>query len=465
MTVIKGIQVKKPARKTPRLITFEEMIATLGPPPGVPEGGDVFAEAADACAAVRITDGKYVPSNSKVDVVYGGTVTDTNVNDLKVVAYNGVVGGVRAEGGGSAVTVDGAVINLSGDGRGLGGVASGASVNDRGSLTLKNAHITTFGKHRCATSAEEYSTLRVYDSVLTSHGSPYGEGYPAPEGFMQSPPEALEIQGNCRTHCTLSNSFSYFYNSTIICDGWAALSTDGAEGFVYLEANDCRVIATKSGYGAYSDGFCHDYFNRCDFDVACMAGIIAGESDMTFTDCTADCGTYFAMLHCVMGQTAEASTLRVKDSSINTKSAVVKVKSQNAVIDLRNTDVKTESGILVHTIVNDDPDATQVNGETVYGVHLNLDGMDVAGDILHEDTERDMFIDCRATTLKGAIRNAGLTMDIGSKWIATNDSTVTFAGDIHLTQLDAPKGVTITAKGAESGSYDLPGGGMLIVNA
>ena len=37
--------------------------------------------------------------------------------------------------------------------------------------------------------------------------------------------------------------------------------------------------------------------------------------------------------------------------------------------------------------------------------------MDAAGDLIHEDPDRDMRITLRSTTLKGAIQNAYLELD------------------------------------------------------
>jgi hypothetical protein len=42
---------------------------------------------------------------------------------------------------------------------------------------------------------------------------------------------------------------------------------------------------------------------------------------------------------------------------------------------------------------------------------------------------------------------------------------VTFVGDVDLSQIDAPAGVTITAIAAQSGIYKLAGCGTLIVRA
>lgn len=142
------------------------------------------------------------------------------MENLKVVAYEGTEGAIYAEGAGTDVTVDTAYISLAGDGQGIGGPASGASAKYNAKLTIKNAVIDTNGRTRYATAAEEGSVLKVYDSVICAHGIPYGDDIERPDALMSTPPPALEMDGNTRTHCTMSNSSSYFYNSkSSVTDG------------------------------------------------------------------------------------------------------------------------------------------------------------------------------------------------------------------------------------------------------
>lgn len=463
---IKGVQKNKPAREESKnMLTMADIIegvnAVLNP--GKPKI-NWFAPADDAVAAVHIKDGKYDEATSNPSVVYGGKVSDDKVENLKVVAYEGNEGAIYAEGAGTDVTVDTAYISLAGDGQGIGGPASGAAAKYNAKLTIKNAVIDTNGRTRYATAAEEGSVLKVYDSVICAHGIPYGDDIERPDALMSTPPPALEMDGNTRTHCTMSNSSSYFYNSKIICDGWAALSTESSEGYVYLEANDCDIVCTKSGYGAYSDPGCHDYFNDCNFDMSCMAAIVAGNSDMTFNDCTAECGSYFTLTHCVNGWQEEVADITVTGGDIHTKKECVLVKSHNMMLDLCDVNISSDKGVLVHTIVNDDPCATKVTKD-VFGVNVVMTDMDVKGDLLHEDTTREMWVMLNSTQLTGAIQHANVAFDKGSKWTATADSDVVFVTDVEPAQIDAPAGVTITAKGAEAGEFTLAGGGRLVVTA
>lgn len=410
--------------------------------------------------SIYVKDGKLVSGHSST--VYGGDITDENATDVRIVAYDGTIGGIYAEGKDTNYTVEGAVISLSGDGQGLGEKSAGAGVSDHATLTLKDCLIDTWGLSRTSTSASGGSVLRVYDSIITSHGAPYGEDAPG-EAPKMNPPAPLEIQGNNRTHCTVQNSYSYFYNSLISCDGWAALSTDASNGFVYLEANDCKVVSTKSGYGAYADWGCHDVFNDCKFDVACQAAIIAGEASVKFTGSELKCGTYLALMHCVMGRHTEVGELTLQDCDVKTGKTAIEVHGQNVVVSLDNCNIET-GGALMHTCKNADPNAARVNGRPTPGDALYLKDMSVTGDILHEDPERECRVYMASTCLTGAIQNAAIIMDQGSRWYATGDSTVTLACDIESAQIDAPADVTITMT-AETGqgSYTLASGGTLIV--
>jgi len=102
-------------------------------------------------------------------------------------------------------------------------------------------------------------------------------------------------------------------------------------------------------------------------------------------------------------------------------------------------------------------------GQKVYGIHATFRDMDVAGDLVHTDKQRDMLVFLESTVPKGAIMDAHISIDAASKWIATEDSTATIVGNVDLAQIDASRGVTITVVGGENGSYKLASGGVLNV--
>jgi hypothetical protein len=470
---IKGVVVEKPVAQPYKMPTMEEMMGsrgsgeTGGGAPGAAgaagEAPGGFGTPSKATPGVYIDNGKYSPGKSKAGAVSAGKAGDAFASGVKINAKEADIGGVFVKGLQSEYTLADANIELSGDGGfGLGGPNSGASADDYATLIIRNSTITTSGKNRNATSAQNHSILKVYNSTLTANGVPFEPDFTDTEQKKQ-----LEIDGNSRTHVTLSNSYSYFYYCTVIAEGWAALSTDGSNGFVYLEANNCTVKTLKAGYGTYADMGCHVYINNSDFDVASMAGIMTGGADINFKNTKAKCGTYFALMHSI-GTPAEVSTLKVTGGEIKTKSPVVLIKSANAEIGFDGVKMASESGILLKSVISVDPQAAKAantKGQLVYGIHATFKDMDVAGDIDHsaDKENRTMTVYLESTTLKGAIKDASISINPLSRWTATADSNVTIVGNVNVSQIDAPAGVTINAVADQSGTYKLAGGGTLIL--
>jgi hypothetical protein len=430
---------------------------------GAGSGGGMPGAVASATPAIYVEDSRYLADKSSTSAVAEGKVTDKYSKGAKVTAKKSDVGGVYVKGVGTEYVLADATIDLSGKGGfGLGGPNSGAASDDYSTLTIRNCTITTTGENRNATSAQNHSVLNVYNSTIKAKGEPF-----KPDFTTSGQKTQLEIDGNSRTHVTLSNSYSYFYYSTIIAEGWAALSTDSSEGFVYLEANDCTVKTITAGYGTYADSSCHCVLNRCNLDVAGMAAIIANEADVTFRDTKAKCGSYFGLIHNVAAAT-DVGTMKVYGGDITTKKAAFLFKSANVELLVDGAKVKSDIGVLLKSQVSLDSNASasvHPKGQKIYGIHATLKDMDVTGDILHDDKEnRLMTVYLQATTLKGAIHDVRLSMNRLSKWIATADSTVTLVGDVELAQIDAVAGVTITATAASGGgTYKLASCGTLIV--
>ena len=454
-----GKNVQRPLRRKPDYVrSVAQVVAaanSLAPGPDF----NWFAPNPDAKAAVHIKDGHYESSLSVQSVLLGGFVEDGKASAVRVEAGDGKTGGVFVQGKGS-FEVDGAWVSLSGDCDGIGGPATGAAVCDGGELTIRNAVIDASGLTHYATVAERGSVLRVYDSVLSSHGAPFANGEPQPCQPMQTPPPPLMIAGNSRTHCTMTNSESYFYNSTILADGWGALSTEAAEGYVLIEANDCTVVTVRRGYAAYVDPGCHVRLNRCKVDSADMAAIVGGEGELTIVDSDVRCAANFLLIHSVFGEPEEVSEITVRGGKIRSVNDSLLIKSRNVEILLDSTDIRAENGVLIRSIHNEDFLATPV-GEDPYGSAIEMKSMTAEGDIIHTDDERDMWLKLTDTVLHGAICGAHLELNAGSRWFATTDSEVTLMGELDPAQIDAPEGVTVRMHAGEQGSVKLVSGGVL----
>ena len=442
--------------------------------PGGPDGGPPppppgMENAKPTRAALEIRNGAVVAQ----DPALTGTVSATLGTDLRLLADSDELGGVFVSGEGSVFTLEHANIRLSGDTSGFDTKLCGAAVDDHAALTIRNSRIQMDGRQRLATAASNNSVLKVYDSTLISHGAPWPADEPevnyVMNGNMSKAPVFLEIEGNMRTHCTVGNSRSYFHDSTIIADSWAALSTDIADGQVYLEANNCHIITTRGGYGTYADTDCHSVLRSCTLDVAHMAGIISGEARLELIDCKAKCGNYVVLNHVVGGGDNDSMLTQVSDISIvggryQCEDAAVIVKSCNADIRIERADIRSFANILLKSRVNDDPCAPDASSRDVYGIHAALKNGAYAGDVQHTDVHRNMYLTLDHASLSGAITGGVLlTLGEGGTWTATGNSDVVLHGDLDLSRIDAEQGVTITAAGMEETEVQLPSGGVLRV--
>lgn len=465
--MIKGISFPYPERPTLAINHMTDLFTLDGglPPPDMrDENGNMkplppMPPTPPVRAAVIVENNQRKDSDSSA--LHGGIVGPDKAENLRITAYEGV-GGVHVIGG--KYTIENAAISLNaGDGEAQN--ATGISVVGHGELTVKDSVVYVSGQSAGTTTVDEHSVLQVENCTLISQGSPYGEDASEARSARRSPPASLELGGNCRTHITLDHSKSYFRHSTIITDGWAALSTDTSHGYVYLEANDCKVRATKGGYGVYSDKFCHVVLNDCDVDVDRHGLIIDGEADATFHRCKFDCGAYFAMVHCSGGPPSQVGTISAEDCDIHCKKELFTIRSESALINFDGCRVVSDTGVLIHSRVNPDPMSPAVNGRRVFGIRANFRNMNLQGDILHEDPDRDMTITLDHTELAGVLKSVFLCMKPGSRWFATGDSSITLRDcEVVLSQIDAAEGTVIDCIADEDAVHTLASGGTLAVH-
>ena len=142
----------------------------------------------------------------------------------------------------------------------------------------------------------------------------------------------------------------------------------------------------------------------------------------------------------------------------HTAGSVILVKSTNTVIDLVNSQIipaEGGTGAILHTVYNNDTMFMNAvpDGEQYPGVVVNMTDMEVSGDVIHEDYQRDLYLNLNAATLTGAINDydcahwnevaaaegftdyaldasyatthgAYLTLENGSVWNVTAESTL-----------------------------------------
>lgn len=389
-------------------------------PPGLPPGGMPMMPSVletDYSAAAFIKDGE-LQASSQLDAFSEGSVTATELNGVALETDTPKFNGLIVFGEESDVTVNGGTMSFGGVGENdFLGIGAGALVAE-GKVTLRDVTISTAGATASATVATDNSVLEVYDSTLIASGGPLPEGYvPVIGPGMMEPPAPLEISGTARTHITMKDSKSYFYNTRIEADGWGALSTDAAGKESYLEFNDGTVIVRNSGYGAYSDFGANVVINRSQMDVATYGIVIAGPAEASFNEVRGSSDRNLAMIHSVMGNPAEIGELYISGGEFTSAEELIQVKSANATIEIDGARLVSESGVLIHVKKNEDPFATVVGDYSPPGVKLVLSNGAYFGDVIDTDPERALTVSLVNASLTGTVTGAEIELDSQSELI------------------------------------------------
>ncbi|MCR5785970.1 MAG: hypothetical protein K6G40_10070 [Eubacterium sp.] len=415
-------------------------------------------------AEVEIKDGKVLSD------ALGGKAKDYFTENISIKSDIGKKNGIIIRGENKFVLAD-SNIEMSGDASNdfecIGAAVSALSGSN---TVVKNTVIKTSGLVKSCTTAAEKSNLYVYDSKLECNGGTLPEGYvniPGPGGML-TPPPGLGIGGTARAHLSMYGSKTYFKRCEITSEGWAALSTDASDGYVYLEADDCDIVVKNAGYGIYSDGDCHVVLKNSRVNTLSHTAIMAGECTGRFEDVKAVSGKYFIMIHNVMGIPEEIACVAVDGGDISTGEEAFYLKSCNSHISIRGAKIHSRKGILARAIVNDDECKTDTMGKDVFGNNMIIADSELCGDIINDDDERVLSVYLTGTKLEGGLNNVHLSLDESSRWFADKDSVVAITSETYKNQIDAAAGVTIKAYVFTEGDCEtisLPSGGKLeIIN-
>lgn len=466
----------------------------MGPPPdGGPGGGAPPGDAAPTEAAIVIADGVQVPDMEYEPSAYSDKISQENgdlvIEDLELSSGNYSFNGLVITGESSVVRLKKANIRLGVDQAATDADTGGAAANiDSGAtLYISDSNLIVDGAARYATAAYNDSTLIVNNSRVESTGSNENTAQVS-EPFSN---EALLISGTARANFSIGATKTYYFNSTCMAEGWAALSTDSATGDgLDLYAYNTDGIAENGGYSTYADTNCRVWLYGSRMSAAEIGCIIsksgrihvydsdaAGNEIMTYNEgetvhksSSILGGRNAVMIHApdMMGQglyAADCGTFTAENAVIETTRELVSTKDYNdygeavgayidyvsgsdflirstsASIDLDNVQMESYNDTLIHTVLNADSMGNFLvpgDGDQVNPVAVTMTDMDVAGDIRHEDYQRRMTVDLENTTLTGNIVS-GTMEDWNSTWAEYGD--VNWVVDDSF---DATYGVALT---------------------
>lgn len=258
-------------------------------------------------------------------------------------------------------------------------------------------------------------------------------------------------------------SVTYLYNSAIVSHTWGAWSTDSARQGLDLVAWRSLGLS-QGGYGAYSDTSCHVFLYGSTL-IGSSDGIVASNNGEIYAT-SSDDTTNTTELRAIMGRTSNLrdlcwtdhpadgevmssvikggqtavqfhmpdmghsgarnqtqATLYMNGGALVTDQSLIKggfdaiaaynqryagaclvTKSAQAKILLRGTEMDSWKGVLIHTMINSDGNVNDIaDGDETLGSDITLQDMDVTGDVIHDDYQRELYLNLDNTTLTGAI--------------------------------------------------------------
>lgn len=438
----------------------------MGPPPGGDMGGGAPppGDGAPETAAIVITDGAENTDAEYEPGAYSSYLSNVDgvltIDGLELTSGDYTFNGLVATGPDSVVRLQKCTIRLGVDAPATDDDSGGAATNiDNGAtLYISDSELVVDGAARYVTANYNDAKLIVNNSTVTSTGSNDNTADVA-EPFSNA---ALLISGTARANFSIGATQTYYYDSVCTAEGWAALSTDSATGNgLDLYAYNTEGIAENGGYSTYADTNCrvwlygsrltaaeigciiskngqiHSYDSHSapedvmqyheGREVSVDSSIVGGRNavmihapDMMGQGLmAADCGTFYAENTALATDNDLRSTKDYNDygeavgAYIDDVSGdIFLIRSTSADIQLKNVTMDSYNGVLVHTVLNADSMGNFLaagDGEQVNPVAVTMEDMDVTGDILHEDYQRQMTVDLEHTTLTGKLVSG--TMD------------------------------------------------------
>ena len=259
-------------------------------------GPSAFAVTADG---VEITEGEdYVLTGNITD---GGisqfTYSSTETNLLSVTGDDTTEGAVSFVLGGSEAVYDAASMEMDERSKAVMSFesfdsvidsANGSLITARGGAYLELAGIyarNTTGIVTAGSDSDRYSgaddsayidtVVVIRDSYLESESATAINDGSWPHGT------SLMVRGANRSALSIGESETYYYGTSVVVDGWAAMATDSAVGMgLDMVAYNSYARTTLGGYCSYSDSRCRDYLYGTVYESAEYGSIIANFGEL-----------------------------------------------------------------------------------------------------------------------------------------------------------------------------------------
>ena len=375
-------------------------------------------------SAICVEDGRLRTGNAVPALAQGGTVTDSEANDVTIESHQWDYNGFYITGD-SKYTINRAAIRLYGDGTDdFSGLGAGIAAAGNAEVTVNDSTVYTEGTTRGTAFIGGHATLTMNDCELsTVSGTPTREELAKgrEQHRMMEPPWAIRLRGHGRT-TNLAGFGTFVLNRChAVSNSWGVLSVDGAV-VNRMVVRDCLIELngvngyglfsicddTDFDYGAYGDYGCLDVVDHSVIRVPTFGIVMSlGSSAGLFTNGSCVRSEHFGA-HIFRNN---GGKLRIeKKSEFHTGDACITVKGSNTTIELDDAVMDSKNGVILQLMDNDDPGMSAAafripvgktdtpSGKDLFAaapdedVFVSVSNMTAVGDFLNSTT--DLHANC-----------------------------------------------------------------------
>jgi len=324
----------------------------------------------DYRTALFVEGGQIVGNDSVVSALKGGSYDAKGAKGVTIESRNRLFDGFIINN--SDYNLSNLKINAVGEGGSdFLGFGAGVAIMGKSKVNIDNYTFNGQGPVRhgifiAGLKEDEHPTVTISNSFLQSNGS-VGK-YTGKSMSMVPWVLGLETTGHVRTQMVAGFANVKYENSTILSDGWGVLSIDApgasakyTDPSIVLDAKDSTIdITGTSGYGSYSIGgsrniFDHSVMGNTKYSTnkfgltyaLVVTGAVSGGDFINGTNVTSRYG--------VMWHKAQIGVTKVDGSTFHTYGPTFLIKHCYPVINVSNSNLTSDTGIIVQLMGSDDP--------------------------------------------------------------------------------------------------------------
>lgn len=345
--------------------------------------------------AVVVEDGKV--THTVPAIIQGGHVSDECTDGIYLASTEECFNGVIVSGN-SEYTVR----NMKADFEGFGdndflGIGCAVAAIDTAKVKIENCEFNFMGTTRCALHVGGHSEVEVSNTRMTNFS-------PSKPDWTGDFSWQIGFIGQNRLAQLCDSAKVVYDNCDLRSNGWGILSIDGWDGGLSMMVKNSRLELTgphSHGYGAFCIGDNAITYDNCDVDVngyPMMVMGMCGRGRAAILNSRIR-GRRFGALIC----DDDNSIVTIENTSFKTTKSTLCIKGSATKIDVKNTTMEPENGVLVQLM---DPDESGMNVQRFFVPVGEIDQVVEGRELSVASDSEDVILNLTDCTLTGDIYNS-----------------------------------------------------------